>query len=656
MQMKNLTLTLAAAGLASTFAATTASADSAVKLRLMETTDIHVHIVDYDYFQDRPSISVGLARTAALIEQARAEAANSLLFDNGDLIQGNPLGDFIARQRGLGEGDVHPVYKAMNLLDYDAGNLGNHEFNYGLDFLARSLEGAEFPYTNANVFVDDGDGDPTNDKPFLTPYLILDRMLTAEDGSTHAIKVGVIGFVPPQIMQWDKQNLTGKVIAKDIVDTARAVVPQMKAAGADIVVAVPHSSMTTVDRKGLDENATFYLSAVPGIDAILFGHGHIEFPGRRFAELAGIDNAKGLVNGVPAVMPGFWGSHLGVIDLELSVSDSGAWTVVDGTGLLRPIMKRDENRKRIALVEPVEAIIAAVREEHEATIAFVRTGVGEVTAPINSFFALVQDDPSIQIVTDSQKRYVEQLIQGTEYDGLAVLSAGAPFKGGRGGPDDYTDIEAGEIALKNVADLYIFPNTLRAVTMTGAQVREWLEMSAGAFNQIDPGATAEQALLNDDFPSFNYDVIDGVTYQIDVTKPARYDMAGDLVSADSHRIIDLAFAGKPIDPEQIFVVATNNYRASGGGNFPGLDGTNVIIEAPDTNRDVLSGYIFDLKRFDPSADGNWTFAPIPGDLNVTFRSSPAAAKALGDDVPIEASGSDDEGFGKYRLLLNKVGS
>lgn len=324
MNMTRLTLPLAT-GLIGALQAGAAAADSAVKLRLLETTDIHVHIVDYDYFQDRPSVAVGLARTAALIEQARGEVTNSLLFDNGDLIQGNPLGDFVARQRGLGEGDVHPVYKAMNLLDYDAANIGNHEFNYGVDFLVRSLDGAEFPYVNANVFIDDGDDDATNDEPFFTPYLILDRTLMAEDGTPHDIKVGVIGFVPPQIMQWDKQNLTGKVITKDIVDTARVFVPQMKAAGADIVVAVPHSSLTTVDRTGLDENATFYLSEVPDIDAILFGHGHIEFPGRRFADLAGVANDNGLVNGVPAVIPGFWGSHLGVIDLDLSVSDTGAW-------------------------------------------------------------------------------------------------------------------------------------------------------------------------------------------------------------------------------------------------------------------------------------------------------------------------------------------
>lgn len=635
---------------------TPATADTDVQLRILETTDIHVHIADYDYFQDRPSISVGLARTASLIHAARAEAANTILIDNGDLIQGNPLGDFIAKERGLSEGDIHPVYKAMNLLEYAVANIGNHEFNYGLDFLGQSLEGANFPYVSANVFIDDGDGDSSNDKSYFTPYVLLDRTLSAADGSEHAIKIGVIGFVPPQIMQWDKSNLEGKVVTHDIVETAQRFVPEMKAAGADIVIAVPHSSLTTVDRKGMDENASFYLSTVPGIDAIMFGHGHRNFPGPDYAELDGVDVEKGRINGVAAVMPGFWGSHLGVVDLSLSVDDSGAWTVADSVGSIRAIMKRDENRKRIALVEPDQAILDAVAEEHAATIEFVRQGVGEVTAPINSFFALVQDDPSIQIVTDAQKRYVERLITGTEYDGVPVLSAGAPFKGGRGGPEDFTDIPTGEIALKNVADLYIYPNTLRAVTLTGGQVREWLEMSAGAFNTIDPGSSAEQALLDESFPSYNYDVIDGVTYEIDVTQPPRYSKDGDLINGDSRRIVDLRFQGESIDDDKLFVVATNNYRASGGGNFPGLDGTNIIIEAPDTNRDVLSNYIFDLQKFDPSADGNWSFAPIAGDVNVTFLSSPAAAKALGDDIPITAAGDGGDGFAKYELSFDKPGT
>ncbi len=633
-----------------------ASADSSVQLRILETTDIHVHIVDYDYFRDQPSASVGLARTAALIEQARAEVANSVLVDNGDLIQGNPLGDFMAKQRGLDDGDVHPVYKAMNLLDYDVGNLGNHEFNYGLEFLGQSIDDANFPYISANVYRDDGDADPSNDEPFYDQYVIVDKTLTADDGSTHDIKIGYIGFVPPQIMQWDQVNLQGQAVARDIVDTALELVPQMKADGADVVVAIPHSSLTTVDRKGMDENASFYLSEVPGIDAIMFGHGHLVFPGDVYADIPGIDVAKGTINGVPATMPGFWGSHLGLVDLQLNVTDAGEWSVVDGTGAVRAISRR-EGRETIALVEPVAEIVAAVQEEHDATIEFVRTGVGEVTAPINSFFALVQDDPSIQIVTNAQKRYVERLIQGTEFEGTPVLSAGAPFKaGGRGGADYYTDIDAGEIALKHVADLYIFPNTLRAVTLTGADVREWLEMSAGAFNHIDIAASSEQPLLNPEFPSFNYDVIDGVNYRIDVTQAPRYDKDGNLINADSQRIVDLTYQGAPIDPDATFIVATNNYRASGGGNFPGLDGENVIIEAPDTNRDVLANYIFDLQKFDPSADGNWSFAPIDADVNVTFATSPKADQALSGEALIEKVGDADDGFGKYRLRFDKPGS
>jgi 2',3'-cyclic-nucleotide 2'-phosphodiesterase/3'-nucleotidase len=381
----------------------------------------------------------------------------------------------------------------------------------------------------------------------------------------------------------------------------------------------------------------------------MFGNCHWLYPSDTYADIKNVDLVNGRINGVAATMPGFWGSHLGYVDLQLSVSSDGEWTVLDSVGATRPIYTR-ENGELIPLVEPMEEILAAVREEHEATIDFVRTGVGEVTSPINSFFALVQDDPSIQVVTNAQKRYVEQLIEGTEYDGMPVLSASAPFKtGGRGGAGYFTDIPAGEIALKHIADLYIYPNTLRAVTINGAQVREWLEMSAGIFNQIDPASEAEQALLNTGFSNFNFDVIDGVDYRIDVTQPKRYDNDGKLLNADSHRIVDLSFDGEAIDDEQMFVVATNNYRAGGGGGFPGLDGSNIIIEAPDTNRDVLADYIFELKTLDPSADGNWSFAPIATDVLVTFSSSPKAAASLPPDSPIESIGLNDNGSGKYRI-------
>ena len=630
-------------------ASCTPPADTAVRLRVLETSDLHMHIMDYDYFQDQSSVTAGLARTAALLKQARSEVSNSILVDNGDLLQGNPLGDFIARQRGLGEGDIHPVYKAMNLLDYAVGNIGNHEFNYGLDFLAQSIAGANFPYICANVFHDDGDDDASNDIPFFDQYIIVDRTLTAEDGSTHAIKIGFIGFVPPQIMQWDLSNLKGRVVAHDIVDTARALVPKMKAEGADIIVAIPHSGLSGAEPTAMAENVSNHLSSVPDINAIMFGHSHRVFPSDNYANIAGVNVEKGTINGVAATMPGFWGSHLGYVDLQLSVSRDGEWQVIEGIGATRPIYKR-ENGKLIPLVEPMEEIVNAVQEEHDATVDYVRTGVGEITAPINSFFALVQDDPSVQIVTNAQRQYVERLIQGTEYDGMPVLSASAPFKtGGRGGSDFFTEIPAGEIALKHVADLYIYPNTLRAVTVTGAEVREWLEMSAGLFNQIDPDSDTEQELISTSYSSYNFDVIDGVTYRIDITQPRRYDSDGKLINAESHRIIDLAFNGQPIDADAVFVVATNNYRAGGGGDFPGLDGSNIIIDAPDSNRDILAKYIFDLKKLDPTADGNWSFAPIEGDVFVTFSSSLEAQQFLSPDSSIEHIGRNDNGSGKYRM-------
>ncbi|GJM70306.1 hypothetical protein HMSSN036_25220 [Paenibacillus macerans] len=180
----------------------------------------------------------------------------------------------------------------MNLLNYDAGNLGNHEFNYGLDFLKTALKGSNFPYVNANIYIDDKDGDPANDKNAFKPYIILDKEVIDNNGAKHTLKVGVIGFVPPQIMSWDKANLEGKVITKDIVETAEKFVPQMKAEGADIIIAVPHSGFEDIPQTPLMENSVLYLSKVKGIDAILFGHAHKVFPDASFEGKTGVDLKK----------------------------------------------------------------------------------------------------------------------------------------------------------------------------------------------------------------------------------------------------------------------------------------------------------------------------------------------------------------------------
>jgi 2',3'-cyclic-nucleotide 2'-phosphodiesterase/3'-nucleotidase len=599
-----------------------APAPGRIELRLLETTDIHVHVVNYDYYRDQTDNTVGLANTAALIAAARTEATNTLLVDNGDLIQGNPLGDYMARSRGLDAGEVHPVHKAMNLLDYAVGNIGNHEFNYGLPFLEATIAGASFPYISANVFKDDGDGDPDNDEPYFTPYVIQEQTFTDENGNPQTLKVGFIGFVPPQIMIWDRTNLEGKVITKDIVEAAMMYVPEMKAAGADLIFAIPHSGMGGGEAEGLDENASYYLAAVSDIDAILFGHSHRVFPGPDYEGIAEVDIAKGTIRGVPAVMAGFWGSHLGVIDLTIE-QVGGAWQVVDSRAEARPISMRVDGQN-MPLVEPDADVLAAVSDDHEGALEWLGTPIGMISAPIHSFFARVQDDPSVQIVTAAQKAYVEAYIQGTELEGLPVLSSGAPFKAGYGGPDNYTNVPAGTVSYRNMADLYIYPNTIKVVRITGAEVREWLERSAGAFRQINSSVTTPQALLDDTFPSYNFDVIDGVTYRIDVTQPSRYDVDGELVAPDAHRIVDLRYGGQPVMDDQIFLVATNNYRAGGGGNFPGLGPDKIVIDAPDENRQVLANYIAGQDVVDPTSDGNWSFAPINATVVVTFETSPAA--------------------------------
>ena len=646
-----LTLQRTAIALGIVTAMPSALAQSAdVQLRIMQTTDLHMHAMNFDYYQNKEVDDFGLARTATLIRDARRETRNSLLFDNGDLIQGNPMGDYMARSRGLSYGEVHPIYKAMNLLRYDAANIGNHEFNYGVEFLLKSLSGANFPYVLSNVYSVDADDDSSNDKHFIQPYVILDRQVMDNEGALHDLKVGVIGFTPPQIMNWDKGHLDGRVTVRGIVETAEALIPEIREAGADIVVAIPHSGIAESHPDGLKENATAELAKVPGIDAILFGHAHTVFPSEAYEGFPGADLEKGTLHGVPSVMPGFWGSHLGIIDLTLRQQDN-AWTVFDSAVENRAIFRR-EGRDSIAVVGSQRDIVEAVQSEHESTIAWVGQPVGTITSPINSFFALVQDDPSIQIVNNAQTWYGEQVIQGTEYEALPVLSAGAPFKaGGRGGPDYFTDLAAGEIAIRNVADLYIYPNTARLVKLTGAQVKEWLERSATQFNTIDPASTEVQTLISETHPSYNFDVIDGVNYQIDVTQPSRYGDEGELLDASANRIVNLTFNGAAIDLEQEFIVVTNNYRAGGGGTFPALDGSTIIVEAPQTNRQVLVDYIFESGELDPQADSNWSFASINADVQVVFDTSPAATEASNGEN-FEFMEQLDSGFARYRISMD----
>ncbi len=648
---------LAGLGLLTISGCTPAPTDTneVIKLRVVETTDIHTNLMDYDYYKDKPSQKIGLARTATLVKEARGEVVNSVLVDNGDLLQGSPMGDYMA-DKGLEAGEVHPAYKAMNQLDYDAGNIGNHEFNYGLDFLAESINDADFPYISANVY------DAKTKEHYFKPYVIKTHTFKDTAGVEHEIKVGYIGFVPPQIMVWDKKNLEGKVFARDIKETAEELIPQMKKEGADVIVAIPHSGVSTDPYKQGEENSTYFLSEVDGIDAIAFGHSHAVFPGKGFDNLQGIDNENGTMNGVAAVMPGRWGSHVGVMDLTLKQKD-GKWSVVNGESEARPIFDK-ENNKSLAAAD--EGIVNALKADHKGTRDFVNQPIGKADDVMYSFLALVQDDPTVQIVNLAQKDYVERFIQGDpDLDGTPVLSAAAPFKaGGRGNdPTNFTEVESGQLTFRNAADLYLYPNTLVAMKVTGKEVKEWLECSAGQFQQIDINSTAPQQLIDwDGFRTYNFDVIDGVNYQIDITQPAKYDGDCNVINEGSERIVGLTYQGKPINAKQDFLIATNNYRAY-SNKFPGTGTDFIAFDSPDENRTVLSNYITRVSKEEgqvkPSADNNWSFAPIEGGekLDIRFETSPTekAAQFIKDkgQYPMKKVATDDVGFAVYSINLSK---
>ncbi|WP_246366908.1 bifunctional 2',3'-cyclic-nucleotide 2'-phosphodiesterase/3'-nucleotidase [Paraliobacillus salinarum] len=623
-----------------------ANDDVIVDLRLMETTDIHSHVMNYDYFSGSQDETIGLVNVATLVNKVRAEHKNTLLFDNGDLIQGNPMADYIVNENVLDQNNnVHPVYKVMNLLQYDAANFGNHEFNYGLEFLQKAVSGSDFPYVNANVYKDNG----KFEENYFNPYVILDKEVTDQNGNKHTIKVGVIGFTPPKIMVWDKSNLEGKVITRDLKETADEFVPKMKAEGADVIVGIPHSGLGSInDYTHGAENATYELSKVKDMDALLFGHSHQAFPSDYYASLDGkhnIDLEKGTINGVQTVQAGFWGSHLGIADLKLKKTAEG-WDVVGGQSIVEPIYDSATDKP---LVEPDQEAIDLVKDDHEGTKNYVSTPVGKTEVPLFSYFAQVMDDPTVQIVSDAQLAYINKYIQGTEFEDLPVLSAAAPFKAGRDGVSDYTDIPAGGLAIKDTTSLYKYPNTVRAAKLTGAQVIDWLEWSAGQFYQIDPTSDKPQELVDTKFRSYNFDVMDGLTYEVDVTVPPKYTADGELINPDSNRIVNVKHNEQPIDTAKEFLVVTNNHRAT--SKFANPDGNNIVIESPDETRQVLINYISGHDSINPQADNNWSFASIDGSPELIFRSAPGGEKYAANMDQIEFVKKRDDGYADFKFSV-----
>ncbi|HEY4292754.1 bifunctional 2',3'-cyclic-nucleotide 2'-phosphodiesterase/3'-nucleotidase [Luteibacter sp.] len=623
-------------------------------LAILETTDVHSNILSYDYYKQKDDPTLGYERVATLIRQARAEFPNTVLFDSGDTIQGTVLADYQALVKPLACDSELAMYKAMDAVGYDGGTAGNHEFNYGLPFLAqvtntamnvdgvqaRQCAGPKFPLVLSNVY------SARDGKPIFKPWTIVTKTVTAvgSDGKPMQamLKIGIIGFTPPPILDWDKRNLAGKVTVDGVVEAAKRYMPEVLAQKPDLVVAILHGGLNTAPYTPQMENGGWYLAGVPGIDALLLGHSHTEFPGPHYADMKDVDAERGIVRGVPAVMGGFFGKDLGVIQMTLHRED-GRWVVEkdESHSQVRPICP-----KKNECVAPDPSIAPIVHEAHEAAVAYVNTPIGATDHALTSYFADEGNMSALAVVNAAQIDYTREELGRAhpELKNVPILSSASAFRTGFGGPEDFTDVPTGPMTIRNAADLYFYPNTLAAVKTDGAGVKAWLEKAATRFNRIDPAKDGEQDLIGK-LPGYNFDQMQGgITYTIDVSKP------------EGERIGNLRFKGSPVKPSQAFIVVTNNYRASGGGGFPGVTGDNIVLSAPDGNREVVIHWV-ERKMTLTGKDvekRSWRFAPVKTKGPVTFTSAAGkedVARSLG--LPIRQLRENGDGTAVYAIDLSK---
>jgi 2',3'-cyclic-nucleotide 2'-phosphodiesterase / 3'-nucleotidase len=615
------------------------------RLRLLATTDLHMHLTAYDYYADRADISVGLVRTAGLIHTARNEAEQSgaltLLFDNGDSLQGTPMGDLAVQSPD----QPHPLMQAFDHLRYDALGLGNHDFNFGLDPLLAALRYAPCPVVCSNLRTRDGQA-----LPGIVPSAVLDRHVHTQGGD-QPVRIGILSVLPPQTVKWDEHLLHENIAVDDMTTAARHWITHLKQAGCDVVVALAHSGLDdTPEQKGM-ENAVVPLAALAGLDAVIAGHTHLLLPGPAHTGLEHVNAGTGDVRGKPVVMAGTAGSHLGVIDLSLKANSQGRWRVAGFDCALRPISLRDTNGALVSTTEQDRQLSALLAPAHAATRSLMHQPVGHTDQPLHSYFTFFAPDRALALVAAAQAAALRAVLAGTDLGDLPLLSAAAPCKfGARSGPLSYTDVPAGNVSLRHAADLHVFPNELRAVIITGRQILDWLEQSASLFHQIAPGSQ-NTPLTDPMVPGHDFDVLHGLTWQIDLSCASRFgpeDAAG-------RRIGDVRLSdGSPITPDQRFVVALNNFRAGGGGDFMTLRDAEPLAVPPMNIREIICDYLSGALEPDPLANclPAWRFKPMPA-TSVTVQTGPGAAAYLdelaGRNVKVAGPGAD--GFLRLTLRL-----
>lgn len=611
-----------------------------IDLTVLATSDLHGHILSYDYFSDRDAAMPALSRIASAIRRHRDHAENTLLVDNGDFLQGSPLSDLFS---DLSPPDTlkHPVISAMNTLGYDAVGLGNHEFNLPLTRLVDVLSEADFPLLCANL-------EPTAEAPngvngIWRPHVILKHRFIDRKGQPHELKIGLFGIVPPQVMNWDHSRVAKKLKACDSVKAARGSVQELREAGADIVIALAHTGLSAAPPTSNMENSGLQIAALEDLDALVLGHTHLWFPGPDQPEHSDIDAANGTVCGVPCVQPGAMGAFLGVLDLTLGLQND-KWSVTAHGARLEQVSTAPEDASLRKQLQPV----------HDWALSELRRPVGDLPRPIHSYLGLLPGCPSVQIVGDVQRSYVREQLAGTRWSDLPVLSAASPQRcGGRSGPGHFTEIGPGTIAISDISSLQYFPNDVSALRLTGAEIADWLEMSASIYRQIQ-SEMAQQPLIHPEFPAYNADTVFGLSYEIDLTQAPRFGPEGECLRPDSRRIRNLRWQARALDPEQAFVLAVNNYRAGGGGAFPHVSPDRIILEKDMKIRDLLVRALSDPAQHTLTTKAPWSFTPITG-ASAVFDTGPGFQAHFDPAARPDLSilGKTDTGFLRVQIHMER---
>lgn len=596
-----------------------------------------MRMLAFDYMRDRADTGPSMARLATVIKQHRETAANSerlsLLVDNGDLVQGTPVAEFLA----LPSTKIpHPMAACINAMAYDALGLGNHDFDHGLAQLDRIIEQFDAPAICTNL--------SENTLTKVVPWVHLERNIKCCDGKIRPITIGIASVLPHQTARWNRHQLQGHGDVSLPLPALRKAVTNLRKQGADIVIVLAHMGIAVMDEGNDPQNQVSGVAAIKGVDAVIGGHTHLLFPGPDHLSAQEADCQRGTIHGVPVVMPGAPASHLGVIELDLEwVESDQKWTIYTARSTVEPV----------GIDIPQDpTITACVHDAHEATRRYLAEPVASLTAPMNSFFTLARAGSIASLLAGAKKYFIAKNIAGTGLQDLPLLSVGSTAAtGGFDGPDNFVCLARGCLKRRDIAGLNPYANQVWAVRTNGARLVDWLERSTLIFKTLTPGQT-DQELINVNVPGFRFDTIFGLTYEIDPTQPPFYDLSGQGFGSGKGRISNVRWKGAPLDLEQEFLVATTDHRTSGSGAFEAFSDSEIVFRDGAPLSHALIEYLQSPDFSPQDVSCPWRFKSEI-DCSVILLSAPEAANHLNEiaDLSPEYAGLSSEGFARIRLLL-----